>query len=664
MHVCIPSCLEFGVRLPGVGERPIHFTPVPDVVLIRRGGLLPVSFTGRSSCAVGLRLWLAGLMLLPAGCSSVVSDRTPVASRSGNLVSDDDEDHYRVQASQASQSIISEPALMTAPPLEMAPRTIRDRGQDEPWNLALVEAVHIAIRNNPLIRANAQFLSPSNPLYANADQAPSIFDVALRQTGVLFGDRGEEAALADFMPTFNTSLALGRSQDVQNNFFLGGGLLPGSTLVTDNGDFNARVDQQLLTGGTFSIIHNWDYLQSNQPGLLFPSTYTGILGAELRQPLLAGAGVEFTEIAGPIGLRNNLQSGVAQGIRIAQINERITTVDFELSIRALALEVGEVYWQLFQAFREYDAFVKVRDSAYDVWQQVAANEDALGGAVVAQAEQTYLESRSRAETALGTTYETETRLRRLMGLPVADGRLLRPNAIPHTADISPDWHLVLSDALMYRTELQRQKLHIQSFDWQLQAARSLVQPRLDFVGGYQLNGFGDHLIASGTDDGITERGYNSAYGSLVRGTQQAWNMGLQFSMPIGFRGEQAQVRNLELRLAKARAALASQEGEIRYELTNVLQTIARWYTLMQTNETRVQAVQRQVDALEAEYHAGRGDRSTIDLLLRARSSLASAQSEYFRSLAGYNTALWDLDYRRGTILLNNQVQFESVIAQR
>ncbi|HUQ69996.1 MAG TPA: TolC family protein, partial [Planctomycetaceae bacterium] len=638
-------------------------SPALDAALNRRGGQHPLIRRGRSSAAVGLRVLLAVVIGCSGGCSTVVSDRK-IVSKSSTVVSDEDEDHYRLAASNASQSLIDEPPIITAPPLDMAPRTIRERGNDEPWNIALIEAVHIAIRNNPIIRQNAQFLSTTNTLLDNPEPNPSVFDVALQQTGVLFGARGEEAALSDFMPQISGNLQRGRDMDVQNNFFLGGGLRPGSTLVTDNGQFDARVDQQLITGGTFSIIHNWDYEQSNQPGLLFPSTYTGALGAEFRQPLLAGKGAEFTEIAGPIGLRNNIQSGVAQGIRIAQINEKIACVDFELAIKTLALEVGETYWQLFQAFREYDAFIAVRDSAYDVWQQVQANEDALGGAVVAQAEQTYLESRSRAEGTLGTIYETETRLRRMMGLPVADGRLLRPNAIPHTTDITPQWESILADAFSYRTELQRQKLSIQSFDWQLTAARSLLQPRLDFVGGYQLNGFGDHLIAGSNDDDITQRGYNSAYGALFRGSQQAWNMGLSFSMPIGFRAEQAQVRNLELKVAKARAALVAQEGEVRYELSNALQNIARWYTLMQTNESRVQVVQRQVDALQAEYQAGRGDRSTIDLLLRARSALASAQSEYFRSLTSYNTALWDLDYRRGTILLNNAVQFESVLAQR
>ncbi|MBI1347009.1 TolC family protein [bacterium] len=598
--------------------------------------------------------------LLTSGCNAVVSDRDPISS-STNIVSDDDAEHYRTRAKQVSQTVAKEDIPM-APALEAGPRTIRQRGNDVPWRLSLIEAVHLAIRNNPVIRQNSQFLSPTSTLMTNPDTNPSVFDIALQHTGVLFGSRGQEAALSDFMPQVSSSLTVGRDLNVQNSLFLGGGLAPGTTLVQDNGAFTSRVDQPLLTGGTFSVFHNWNYLQSNQPQLLFDSAYTGNLGAEFRQPLLAGAGVGYTEIAGPIANRSSVQNGVAQGIRIAQINERIASVDLELNIRNLVLEVGEVYWQLFQAFREHEANAEVRDASYSVWQQLQANEDALGGAVVAQAEQTYLESRSRAENALSGVYETETRLRRLMGIAISDGQLIHPNAIPMSSEMSPDWNQVLGDAYAHRIELHRQKLSIQSLDWQLQAANSLTKPRLDFVGGYQLNGFGDNLVATSTEDGTTDQGYNSAYSALFEAKQPSWNVGVQFSMPLGFRAEQAQVRNLELRLAKARAALSTQEGEIRYELTSTVQTLARWYTLMETNDVRRKAVQRQVDALEAEYRAGRGDRSTIDLLLRARQSLAQAQSEYYRSLASYNISLWDLDYRKGTILANNNLTFDAVIA--
>lgn len=606
---------------------------------------------------------LALISLVSAGCNAVVSDRDPIRS-SQSIVSDDDDRHYRQQAAHTGDFVTNGEPIPMAPPLEAGPRTIRERGHEVPWRMSLIEAVHLAIRNNPIVRQNAQFLSPNNPLLTNPEQNPSVFDIALQHTGVLFGTRGQEAALADFMPQLTSSLAVGRDLNVQNSLFIGGGLPPGTTLVQDNAAFLARVDQPLITGGTFSVFHNWDYLQSNQPQLLFDSAYTGSLGAEFRQPLLAGAGVGYTEVAGPIGNRTSVQNGVAQGIRIAQINERIAAVDLELNIRNLVLEVGEVYWQLFQAFREHEANAEVRDASYEVWQQLLANEEALGGAVVAQAEQTYLESRSRAENALSGIYETETRLRRLMGLPINDGQLIQPNAIPLSTELAADWSAVLGDALAHRIELHRQKLSIQSLDWQLQAANSLTKPRLDFVGGYQLNGFGDDLIAASNEDGTTDEGYGSAYSSLFEAKQPSWNLGLQFSMPIGFRAEQAQVNNLELRLAKARAALATQEGEIRYELTATVQSVARWYTLLETNDVRRKAVQRQVDALEAEYRAGRGDRGTIDLLLRARQALAQAQSEYYRSLASYNIALWDLDYRKGTILANNNLSFDAVIAAR
>ncbi len=601
--------------------------------------------------------WIAVLGLVVCGCSTVIGERQIV--RGSHAVLDDDDDrHYRRSVSQVSRTMVVEPPVPPAPGLEPGPKTIRDRTADIPWDVTLSEVVHFALRNNPVIRQNAQFLAPNNPILTNPDQVASLYDPGLRQSGVLFGNRGTEAALSDFMPQFTSSLIFGRNLEVQNNFFTGGGTPPGNTRIEDTGQFESRIDQPLMSGGTFSLIHNWDYLQSNQLGLLFPSAYSGSLGAEFRQPLLAGAGADYTSVAGPIGTRNSVLSGVAQGIRIAQVNERIAAVDLELAIRNLAFEAGELYWQLYAAEREHEAYLEVQRAAYEVWQQVAANEAALGGAVVAQAEQTQLESRAQAENAFAVVLEAETRLRRLMGLPVADGRRLRAGSPPITEEPAEHWSLLVGEAFTQRPELHRQRLSIQSLDWQLRAARSLTKPRIDFVGGYQLNGFGDRLIDDRTADGITDEGYASAYSSLLRAKQPAWNLGVQFSMPIGFRAEFSQVRNLELQLAKARTALVAQEDEIRYELSASLQSLGRWYTLLDTGRVRKRAVQRQVEALETEYRVGRAERSTIDLLLRARTALADAQATYHRHVANYNVALWDLEYRRGRILMTHQLTFE------
>ncbi|HUQ72169.1 MAG TPA: hypothetical protein VM165_21765, partial [Planctomycetaceae bacterium] len=95
----------------------------------RRGGQLPLIRRGRSSATIGLRVLLAVFIGCSGGCSTVVSDRK-VVSKSQTVVSDDDEDHYRLAAANASQTLIEEPPVITAPPLDMAPRTIRERGND------------------------------------------------------------------------------------------------------------------------------------------------------------------------------------------------------------------------------------------------------------------------------------------------------------------------------------------------------------------------------------------------------------------------------------------------------------------------------------------------------------------------------------------------------
>ncbi|MGZ0170359.1 MAG: TolC family protein, partial [Planctomycetales bacterium] len=123
-------------------------------------------------------------------------------------------------------------------------------------------------------------------------------------------------------------------------------------------------------------------------------------------------------------------------------------------------------------------------------------------------------------------------------------------------------------------------------------------------------------------------------------------------MPIGFRGATTQMQNIEHRISKARALLAQQEQEISYELAASFQQLDQTYQTAKTNYNRRRAAQRRVEAFEAEYKVGR---STVDLVLRAQISLAQAEIAYYSSLIGYNQALNELRYRKGTLLMDNSV---------
>ncbi|MEO2105894.1 MAG: hypothetical protein ABGZ36_09665, partial [Actinomycetota bacterium] len=59
----------------------------------------------------------------------------------------------------------------------------------------------------------------------------------------------------------------------------------------------------------------------------------------------------------------------------------------------------------------------------------------------------YYQTRAGAEAALSDLYRTETALRRLLGLPVTDGTVLRPSDEPVTARFEPDWESNLLSAL-------------------------------------------------------------------------------------------------------------------------------------------------------------------------------------------------------------------------
>lgn len=544
-----------------------------------------------------------------------------------------------------------------------APHRLRAPNADDVWNMSLAEAIRIALANASIVRVDEQFLSRSNVVNANPLAAPSIFDPAIRQSGFTFGARGTEAALADFDTRFTTQMLWGRSERVQNSLVLSGGLPPGSTLTDETGDFDSRLEKRLATGATIGVQHDWDYSLNNRPGQLFGSAYTGILRADFRQPLWAGAGTEYTRIAGPtVG---DTQLAIDQGVVIARINEDVSLADFEEDVRNLLRDVEEVYWNLALTYHLYDSEVTARNSAFETWEIVKAKLEAKAGddreksrsfvsaADEAQARDQYFEARARAETALADLYESETRLRRLLGLPVNDGRVIRPSDEPLTADLEPDWHTSLVSALTRRVELRRQKWRIKALDLQLRAAENLINPRFDLVSSYQRNGFGDRLIAGSDNDGFTTQGFRNAYETLSQGSHDTWSLGFEFSVPLGQRLAHTRKRNVELQLAKARAGLAAMELEIGHELAVAFQRLDRALVTARSNYSRLRAAQLREEAQRVTVGLPQG--ATIDEYLRSQTSVANAKANYYRSIVQYNQAIAELHFRSGTLLEEDRV---------
>lgn len=565
--------------------------------------------------------------------------------------------HYKQQATEIDYPQASDPPSSTAWDTK-APHRLRNIDRDDIWDLTLEDALHIALTNSKIIKTRGQFLQSGASLLAgNA----TVYDNAIQETGSLLGSRGVEAALADFDAQFTTTATWGSNEQVQNNLFQSGGLAAGRTLSQETALVNATLQKQFAFGGNVALSHEWNYSLNNAPARLFGSTYTGSLRADYRQPLWAGAGTEFTRIAGPIGQSVQGVSGVSQGVLIARINSDMSIAEFEANVRNMLKDVEDIYWDLNLAYHAWDREVVARNNALFLWKRIKNGPDPTA-VDEAQALENYHDRRARAEIALADLFELESQLRRLLSLPVNDGRIIRPFDEPLAAEYIPDWHSALAESLTRRVELRRQEWEIKSLALQLKAAKKLTRPRFDFVSGYQVNGFGDQLLGQNDNDGATSQGLNSAYETLTQGDQTGWDLGFEFSVPVGLRAARGQQANYEHRLSRAKALLASQELEVSHELANAFQTLDRWYLQSKAQFQRRQAAQRRVDAYQALFDAGldRGSgqnrsQNILDLFIRSQESLAEADIAFHRSLTEYNKAISNLHFRKGTLLEHNGV---------
>lgn len=570
------------------------------------------------------------------------------------LGGDKDLTYYKTSATS-----IDYPAVETQTSPEAAyarrPRTVLDREKEDIWNLSLSEAIQMAIKNNRIIRSRSNPGTPSLVLSAG-DGSRSVYDPAIQETGVLFGGRGIAAALSAFDAQFTSSMIWGRNEVPQNNAFFGGGVGGGAALVTETGAFNSQLSKQFGYGGSFTLGHSINYIGNNipdpplpaPPTQLFRSVYTGNFSAQYTQPLLAGSGAEFTRIAGPVSQSFGGITGVNQGVVIARINQDISLADFEESVLTMLRDVENLYWELYLTYRQYDTAVTARNSALQSWREAhrilqAGGKPGFKPSDEAQARDFYFQARAATETALSKVFSTEIVLRRILGLSVNDGRMIRPSDEPTTAAFQPSWETSLTEALTQRVELRRQKWNVKSLELQLVAAESLTQPSLNFVSGYQINGLGDDLLGHYS----SSNRFSTVYGSITDNQFTGWNLGFQFAMPLGFRAAHAQVRNIELRLAKARDILQAQEIDISHEVAEDFQNLAVQYTTAQSNFNRYRAAQQSVQLFRAEVEAGT---KTFDILLRALRSQAEAEAQYFTSLTEYNKAIVALHYHKGTLL--------------
>ena len=613
------------------------------------------------------------LIMLASGCKPI---QPFFFKEDGNRGGPGDLSHYMDVATDIEYPDVNEPSLDEVCAAQ-APLTIANAENFNVWDLTLEEVTRVTLTNSQVIRQLGGRISDAGSniagavpetLQNNPSGAVTTYDPSLVETGngtstgSQLSGTGVEAALSEFDAVLDSSITW-QKNDRPQNFNAGGafGNFFANNFAQDTGNFTMGITKTAAQGTTYEFRNNTLYDWNNNGSRAQPSDWFTNFEAAVTQPLLQGAGTQINRIAGPQSFQQAAggQANLIDGVIISRIRHDITLSDFEAGVRNLMRDVEDAYWELYFAYRDLEARKVGRDSSLETWRKVKALQrvGGTGGEAdkEAQARSQYFLFRSQVESALTNLFRVENNLRYMMGLTVSDGRLVRPIDEPTTAQMHFDWPTIHCETLARRTELRRQKWQVKRRELELIATRNNLLPRLDAVGRYRWLGAGDDLIDHRDSNPVGLGPFSNgtdAFESLTSGNYQEWQMGLQFSMPIGFRRAMSGVRHHQLLLARERAVLKDLELEVSHQLGSAIRDLDLNFGLTQSNFNRRVAAEDEVDAVEAVYDSGR---VTLDLLLDTQRRRADAESAYYRSLVDYNRAIMRVHYRKGSLLEYNGV---------
>ena len=532
--------------------------------------------------------------------------------------------------------------------------------------MTLDQCIMNSLRNSPVVRDLGGLILRA-PDTVTTTQDPSLAYVDPRF--------GEQAALSEFDAAFQGQLLFQKNDGLFNNQFIG----DEGAFQQDLAEYRTGLSKLAATGAQYRFNHVVNYELNNSPSNRFNGTsetsfaYDTFLEAEIRQPLFQGAGVTFNRIAGP-----NNAPGVYNGILIARTNTDMALAEFEGRIRDLISDVENAYWDLYFAYRDLEAKIEARNGAYDIWRNVEANKGEKNAAIIGQAKEQYYRFAADVEDAIhgrlndgtrtnngsssgtfrrsGGVRTAERRLRLITGMKLNDSQLVVPADMPVDATSNFDWKQARDNAISNRPELRRQRWKIKARELELLASRNHLLPRVDLLAKYRLRGFGHNLFGDGNElvqQGTFEQQIDSsAFGTLFNNDLQEWELGVDMTVPLGYRRQHAAKRHAEINLAREMSILKEQERQVIFGLSNAMGELGRASRVRTANLNRLQAANEQFEAIQ---NIWREQDTTIDLVLEAQRRVIEAKLQYFQTQVEYMLAVKGIHFEKGTLFQYHNV---------
>jgi len=480
------------------------------------------------------------------------------------------------------------------------------------WNLALDEAIRVGLANSEVIRV------------LGGSSGRTVYDPAVTNTQIDEA-RGRFDPNLEWNHNFYRDETPGASIDPND---------PGRVRIDGVGanDYATRMDlsKRGPTGATAGVGVGANPRQYNVPGYALNPSVPYSVDLSLTQPLLRGG-----------GWAANLAP-----IEIARLDTQRSFFEMKDAVQEMVRGIVEGYWALVAARTELWARQQqVQQTTFALQYAEARLASKLGDlSDVAQARSALADFKAALITAQSNVLVREAALRNILGLPPSVPSQIIPTSPPSAERLDVDWPTILDVALRRRPDLVELRLVIEADQQRQIIRRNEALPQADAVALYRWNG-----LEGRTPDRSIE--------SSRPGQFTEWQLGVNFSVPLGLRASRAALRSQELVLARDRANLEQGMHNAAHVLATNYRNLALYYEQYRAYRESRAASEQNLDIQMAVYQSGQGEGAIWLNVLQAITAWGNAVSAEAQALTAYNMELANLERQTGIILEAHGIRF-------
>lgn len=473
--------------------------------------------------------------------------------------------------------------------------------------------------------------------------------VAIQVLGPEISNQNLKQAEAKYIPTMSMSASMRSTENASYSY-----LDAAESLVDRTQNFTfLSANQDLPTGGTFSLDFTGYRTSTNRTGQTINPRYSTTLRFTFNQPLLKNFGNKISR----------------REIRVAANSLGVSEENLKNTLMATVYSVESAYWNLVYSIENLAVRRQSLDLAKDLLEKnkrsvevgtLAPMEVLSAEAEVATREADLIQ----AETQIKSN---EDQLKLLLHFSLDEEKTvaaIMPQDKPTYVVREVSLDEAIAQALQNRTDLEISRIGLETEKINLNYAKNQVLPEVNLSASFYSPGIdGTRLIYEGNPltTPIIDTIPGDISGALKQTTRFAypnWNLGLTLNLPLSNVFSRASLAQARLNLRQAMLEMENQRNEAYLEVKNAVRAVEANYRRILAFKTARELSEQKLAAEEEKRRVGM---STNYMVLSYQRDLANARISELNAIISYNVSIAALERSMGTNLKSKNINFGDIV---